>query len=149
MMCRVKFCHPSEHPPTSAPPSPPQVEQVRAVYSALRENTHAAQLGFKTSPLVVSGLSAGGNLATAALLYPLLQPRLAASTPLLDDEGEVSPGGHGLGDAGKQQAPSSRSPAGTHTNAARRRARTATPCRSQRWRATPIFGSRGERAADA
>ena len=76
MMCRVKFCHPSEHPPTSAPPSPPQVEQVRAVYSALRENTHAAQLGFKTSPLVVSGLSAGGNLATAALLYHLLQPRL-------------------------------------------------------------------------
>lgn len=53
---------------------------MRAVYTALREHTHAAELGFKAEPLVVSGLSAGGNLTTAALLYPLLQVILCLSS---------------------------------------------------------------------
>ena len=103
-MCKIYCVEVSDKARASAPPSVmrsrAQVEQVRAVYSALRENTHAAQLGFKTSPLVVAGLSAGGNLATAALLYPLLQPRLSASTPLLDDEGEISLVGGGASSAG-------------------------------------------------
>mmetsp|Transcript_49284 Transcript_49284/g.122464 ORF Transcript_49284/g.122464 Transcript_49284/m.122464 type:complete len:355 (+) Transcript_49284:1-1065(+) len=70
-------------------PFPTQVVQVRAVYTALRDHTHAALLGFKASPLIVAGLSAGGNLATAALLYPLLQPQSrVAAPPLLTDAGE-------------------------------------------------------------
>ena len=53
-------------------PYPSAQLQVLTVYNALREHTHAAHLGFRASPLVVAGLSAGGNLACSAILAPLL-----------------------------------------------------------------------------
>ena len=62
-------------------PFPTQIEQVRAVYSALRTGSHAAQLGFRASPLVLAGLSAGGNLAVSALLYPMLRPSCPSPPP--------------------------------------------------------------------
>ena len=52
------------------------------VYQALRQHSHA--LGFRASPLVLAGLSAGGNLATSALLAPLLAERAhPTAQPLL------------------------------------------------------------------
>lgn len=53
-------------------PYPSAQLQVLDVYSALREHTHAAHFGFRASPLVLAGLSAGGNLACSAILAPLL-----------------------------------------------------------------------------
>ena len=44
-----------------------------AVYRALREGTHAERIGFRASPLVVAGLSAGGNLAVASVISPLVR----------------------------------------------------------------------------
>ena len=46
--------------------------QVLTAFRALRDGSHAAQLGFRAEPLVLAGLSAGGNLAVSAILAPLL-----------------------------------------------------------------------------
>ena len=54
---------------TSHGPSP----QVIAVYRALRDSTHAHRLGFVAAPLVLVGLSAGGNLAVASVIAPLIK----------------------------------------------------------------------------
>lgn len=51
-------------------PYPGPMLNVALAYRALREHKH--DLGFRASPLAVVGLSAGGNLAMAALLAPLL-----------------------------------------------------------------------------
>ena len=59
-------------------PYPTGLEQVLAIYRVLREGTHDAKLGFHASPLVVSGLSAGGNLAVAAMLAPLVRGGVAS-----------------------------------------------------------------------
>ena len=64
---------------------PPRNRQVATVYRALREGSHARTLGFRASPLVVAGLSAGGNLAISALIAPLLPPpRMPEGQPPLD-----------------------------------------------------------------
>ena len=63
--------NPNPNPNPSPDPNPnPSPNQV---YLALREHTH--DLGFRASPLVLAGLSAGGNLVTSALLAPLLAER--------------------------------------------------------------------------
>lgn len=63
-------------------PYPTAQLQVLQVYLALRQHTHT--LGFRASPLVLAGLSAGGNLATSALLAPLLAERAhPTAQPLL------------------------------------------------------------------
>mmetsp|Transcript_6077 Transcript_6077/g.17062 ORF Transcript_6077/g.17062 Transcript_6077/m.17062 type:complete len:809 (-) Transcript_6077:618-3044(-) len=62
-------------------PYPGPMLCVLRVYRALR--SHAHDLGFRASPLVVAGLSAGGNLAMSALLAPLL---LHHAPPSLIDE---------------------------------------------------------------
>ena len=54
-------------------PYPTAQLQVLQVYLALRQHTH--DLGFRAAPLVLAGLSAGGNLVTSALLAPLLAER--------------------------------------------------------------------------
>ena len=45
-------------------PYPTAQVQVLSVYQALRSHSRASQLGFRASPLVLAGLSAGGNRAT-------------------------------------------------------------------------------------
>jgi len=57
-------------------PYPAPMLRVFQTYRALREHRH--DLPFVASPLVVSGLSAGGNLALSALLAPMLQHRAPA-----------------------------------------------------------------------
>jgi acetyl esterase/lipase len=54
-------------------PFPTGLEQVIAVYRALRDSTHAHRLGFVAAPLVLVGLSAGGNLAVASVIAPLIK----------------------------------------------------------------------------
>ena len=53
-------------------PYPTGLRQVVAVYDMLRSGSHAHRLGFRATPLVVAGLSAGGNLAVASVLSSLL-----------------------------------------------------------------------------
>ena len=52
-------------------PYPQGMLNVLSAYRALREHDHA--LGFRASPLILASLSAGSNLATAAILAPTLQ----------------------------------------------------------------------------
>ena len=59
-------------------PFPTGLEQVIAVYRALREGTHADRIGFQAIPLVVAGLSAGGNLAVAAVISPFVRASIGA-----------------------------------------------------------------------
>jgi acetyl esterase/lipase/uncharacterized membrane protein YgcG len=56
-------------------PFPTALNEVVAVYKALRQGTHDAQIGFRASPLVLAGLSAGGNLAVSSMLS-ILSPHL-------------------------------------------------------------------------
>ena len=56
-------------------PYPTGMLQVAAVYRALREGTHDHVMGFRPTPLVMSGLSAGGNLAVSAILS-IIRPQL-------------------------------------------------------------------------
>jgi acetyl esterase/lipase len=56
-------------------PYPVAMTQVAEVYRALRVGSSDAALGFHASPLVVAGLSAGGNLAVSSLLS-ILSPQL-------------------------------------------------------------------------
>ena len=58
-------------------PYPTGMLQVAAIYRALREGSHDHVLGFRVSPLVVAGLSAGGNIAVSSILS-ILQPQLLA-----------------------------------------------------------------------
>ena len=58
-------------------PYPTGMMQVAAVYRALREGSHDHILGFRATPLVVAGLSAGGNIAVSAILS-ILHPALLA-----------------------------------------------------------------------
>ena len=61
-------------------PYPTGMMQVAAVYRALRDGSHDAALGFRATPLVVAGLSAGGNLAVSAILS-ILHPALLTRSP--------------------------------------------------------------------
>lgn len=75
-------------------PFPTALHQVATLYRALREGTHDQAIGFHASPLVVSGLSAGGNLAVSAMLS-LLSPHLLNHAALAspDAPGHAGPRG--------------------------------------------------------
>jgi acetyl esterase/lipase len=70
---------------------------VLRAYRALRSHDHS--LGFRASPVIVAGLSAGGNLAMSAMLAPLLlhhaPPSLAEelAAPARPPAGQASRGG--------------------------------------------------------
>ena len=60
-------------------PYPVAMVQVSAVYQQLREGSCATALGFRAAPLVLAGLSAGGNLGSGrarphAATSPLTRP---------------------------------------------------------------------------
>ena len=68
--------------------------QVIAVYRALRDSTHAHRLGFVAAPLVLVGLSAGGNLAVASVIAPLIKGLRAQGGANGSEEDGSSTGPH-------------------------------------------------------
>ena len=68
-------------------PFPTALKQVAAIYRALRQGTYDHALGFRASPIVISGLSAGGNLAASAMLSILSPQLLDRNAALSSPEG--------------------------------------------------------------